>query len=488
MLNLEHVSGGYDGQPVIQDISFSVSPGEFFGILGPNGSGKTTLLKMISGLIPCTSGSIQLNNRNITLFSRKALAKKMAVLPQLTGHAFSYTVRETVTLGRYAHRQGFFQTWTAEDERVLQTVMEQTNMTGFQHEAVQELSGGEQQRVFLAQALAQQPDLLLLDEPTNHLDLAYQKDLLDLLKKGAEQEGLTVVSIFHDLNLASLYCDRLLLLHEGRERVIHTPDGVLTEGLIKEVYKTNVTKHPHPAVAKPQMHLLPDAAQTSAEVMIGPSMLTIKQEHITLTSPITLRTLSSGVCGAGIGWNTEFVNRHVPAGYDCSNPEGEMQDYLEKNGFDTSRTVGMMTAVELAHVAYSRWKHEHFSIFTVVTAGVGNATDSARSVGAAHPMTQGTINIWLFVNGHLTEEAFIQVIMTATEAKAQALRELDIRDKHTDTIATGTSTDSVLVAATQQGEMLPYAGTATALGQLIGKSVYAETKKAIQRYPAYNGQ
>ncbi|TRM12087.1 ATP-binding cassette domain-containing protein [Lentibacillus cibarius] len=485
MLNLEHVSGGYDGQTVIKDISFSVSPGEFFGILGPNGSGKTTLLKMVSGLIPCMSGSVQINNKNIRHFSRKALAKQMAVLPQLTAHAFSYTVRDTVALGRYAHHQGFFQTWTAEDEHVLQTVMEQTNITNFQDEAVQELSGGEQQRVFLAQALAQQPNLLLLDEPTNHLDLAYQKDLLDLLKKGARQEGLTVVSIFHDLNLASLYCDRLLLLHDGQKRALHTPDGVLTEGLIKEVYQTDVTKHPHPAVAKPQMHLLPDEDDISAEeVSIGPSMLHVKQEYISLAAPTSLRTLSSGVCGAGFGWNSAFVNRHVANNYDCSDPEGEMRCYLDKNGFDTSCTVGMMTAVQLADVAYGFWENDHVSLFTVVTAGVGNATDSTRSAGGRHPMTQGTINTWLFINGHVTEEAFIQAIITATEAKAQVLRELAITDENTGTIATGTSTDSVLVAATQQGQTLSYAGTATALGQLIGKSVYTETKKAIQRYQA----
>ncbi|ALX48562.1 adenosylcobinamide amidohydrolase [Lentibacillus amyloliquefaciens] len=487
MLNLEQVSGGYGGEPVIQDISFSISQGEFFGILGPNGSGKTTLLKMISGLIPNSSGSIQLNHTNIRYFSRKALAKKMAVLPQLTAHAFSYTVRETVALGRYAHRQGFFQTWTSEDERVLHTVMEQTNITAFQHQTIQELSGGEQQRVFLAQALAQEPDLLLLDEPTNHLDLAYQKDLLDLLKKETKQDGLTVVSIFHDLNLASLYCDRLLLLDDGRERAIHSPDGVLTESLIKDVYKTNVRKYPHPVVAKPQMHLLPDATEThDRSTLIGPSMLNIQPEHIALTSPIPLRTLSSGVCGAGIGWNTQFVNRHVPNDYDCSDPTGEMQDYLEKNGFDVSRTVGMMTAVELKNAAYSLWENDQISIYTVVTAGTGNAKDSTQPV--AQPIRQGTINIWVFINGHLTDEAFIQAIMTATEAKAQGLRELDIRDRQTGTIATGTSTDSILVAATQQGELVPYAGTATELGQFIGQSVYAETKKAIKRDPAYKGQ
>lgn len=485
MLDLENVSGGYDGKPVIKNIGFSVSKGEFFGILGPNGSGKTTLLKLISGLIPCTSGSIQVDNQNLVNFSQKELAQKMAVLSQLTTHAFPYTVKETVSLGRYAHHRGLFQTRSPEDEKVLQMVMEQTNIIGFQHKSLQELSGGEQQRVFLAQALAQQPDILLLDEPTNHLDLAYQKDLLDLLKKGAKQQGLTVVSIFHDLNLASLYCDRLLLMHDGQTKALHMPDGVLTESMVNEVYQTEVKKHPHPAIAKPQMHLIPAEDGTlQGETIIGSSLLNVKQEHITISAPLPLRTLSSGVCGAGIGWNSYFVNRHVPSDYDCSDHKADMSEYLVHHGFDLSQTIGMMTAVQLEDVAYGFWEKETFSLLTVVTAGVGNAIDSTRASEQSHPIKQGTINIWLFVNGRLTEEAFIQATMTATEAKTQVLRELEIKDSRTNTIATGTSTDSMLVAATQQGENLPYAGTATELGELIGKSVYTETKKAIQYYQA----
>ncbi|UJL46621.1 adenosylcobinamide amidohydrolase [Virgibacillus sp. NKC19-16] len=481
MLRLDAVVGGYDGKPVIKDVSFSVSKGEFFGILGPNGSGKTTLLKMVSGLIACTDGSIQLNNTNIADFSRKELARKMAVLPQLSAHAFSYTVRETVALGRYAHTRGLFQSWTTKDEEVLQMVMEQTNITRFQHDLVEQLSGGEQQRVFLAQALAQQPEILLLDEPTNHLDLAYQKDLLDLLKKGAKQQGLTVISIFHDLNLASLYCDRLLLLHEGQTRALDAPDGVLTEELVKEVYQTEVKKHPHPEIAKPQMHLIPAGDDFLSDAKIDASMLHVKKEHITLTSKVPMRTLSSGVCGAGHGWNSYFVNRHVPRDYDCSDPESEMRNYLEAYGFDASLTVGMMTAVQMEGVAYGLWEKEDVSLFTVVTAGVGNATDSTRTEAAFGKVKPGTINIWLFVNGKLTEEAFIQAVMTATEAKTKTLMELGVKDSETNTIATGTSTDSILVAAVQQGPVLSYAGSATKLGQLIGKSVYTETKKAIQR-------
>lgn len=481
MLTVHNVSGGYSHHPVIKDVDFSVKKGEFFGILGPNGSGKTTLLKMISGLLPCTQGSIEVAGKEITQVSRKELAQTIAVLPQLSGQTFPYTVRETVALGRYAHHRGLFQTWQGEDEAILQTIMKQTNIEQFAEQSLHELSGGEQQRVFLAQALTQQPAILLLDEPTNHLDLAHQKGLLDLLKKATKEQNLTVISIFHDLNLASLYCERLLLLNHGETNTLESPDQVLKESIIKEVYQTEVKNHPHSEIAKPQMHLLPNTVHVEKRnAIIDASLLEINAKQIVLRSPIPLRTLSSGVCGAGIGWNDCFVNLHVDKNYTCSNLVRDIEQHLLSHDFNLNKTVGMMTAVSLKHVSYRFWEDMGFSLLVVVTAGVGNANDSTK------PFTQretlpGTINTWIFVNGKLTEKAYIQSIMTATEAKAQALRELDIRDKETNTIATGTSTDSILIAATQQGKALPYAGTATTLGLAIGRSVYTETKNAIIR-------
>jgi len=481
MLKVHNVSGGYSNHPVIKEVDFSVKKGEFFGILGPNGSGKTTLLKMISGLLSCTQGSIEIAGKEITQVSRKELAQTIAVLPQLSGQTFPYTVRETVALGRYAHHHGLFQTWRASDEEILQTIMKQTNIEQFAEQSLPELSGGEQQRVFLAQALTQQPAILLLDEPTNHLDLAHQKGLLDLLKKATNEQDLTVISIFHDLNLASLYCDRLLLLNHGETKTLETPDQVLKESIIKEVYQTEVKNHPHPEVAKPQMHLLPNTAQVEREnVIIDASLLEVSPDQIVLRSPIPLRTLSSGVCGAGIGWNDCFVNLHVDKNYNCSDPVRDIEQHLLNHDFNLNKAVGMMTAVNLKHVSHRFWEDTNFSLLVVVTAGVGNATDSTKA-SIKRETSPGTINTWIFVNGKLTEEAYIQSIMTATEAKAQALRELGIKDKETNTIATGTSTDSILIASTQQGEALPYAGTATALGHAIGRSVYTETKNAILR-------
>ncbi|GAA0447535.1 ATP-binding cassette domain-containing protein [Lentibacillus halophilus] len=458
MLTLKSVAGGYDDKQVIQDMNFSVFPGEFFGILGPNGSGKTTLLKLISGLLPCSDGSIQLDNQDLQQFSTKALARKMAVLPQLTSHAFPYTVRDTVALGRYAHLQGVFQTWTAEDERVVETVMEQTHITGFQHHLLQELSGGEQQRVFLAQALAQEPAVLLLDEPTNHLDLAYQKDLLDLLKRMVREQHLTVVAIFHDVNLASLYGDRLLLMHGGQVKALGRPDGVLTESVVNDVYQTGVKKNPHPSMAKPQMHLIPsDYPSVTKGFRLDASMLDVQPERVTFISPAPLRTFASHGWGSGIGWN-----RYVVQWFDatCSADIETMGDYLARDGFDPAQTIGMVTAGSIDNTVYYFGENEAASLLTVVTVG-----------------QEGTISVWLFINGIMTDEAFMQAMMTAAEAKTQTLRELGV----TRTPSIGPyPEDRIVVAALQYGPNLPGAGMTIDLGQLIHDCVCKALWKRMQ--------
>ncbi|MCM3566956.1 adenosylcobinamide amidohydrolase [Neobacillus mesonae] len=481
MLSVQHVTGGYTGEAVVKDVSFIVEKGELFGILGPNGSGKTTLLKMLSGILPIQQGEVLIGGEKIQSYSPKQLAQKVAVLSQHSSQSFSYTVKETVSLGRYAHQKGLFQTWSGKDETVVQQVMKQIGVSQFQEKHLQELSGGEKQRVFLAQALAQEPEILLLDEPTNHLDLSYQKELLDLLKQWTTEKGLTVVSIFHDLNLAGLYCDRLLLLENGVIKINHVPNEVLREETIRDVYRTNIQKHPHPKVAAPQMVLLPEIQKAAEEIEINEKMLHQSDEFILLKAPFPLRTMSSGVIGAGTGWHQLFVNRHVNKDYNCDDHKAEMASFLRANGFEPSETVGMMTAVYLEDVEYQYHQTDEFSIFVVVTAGVGNAVDPSKSGQHTFEMVPGTINTWIFVNGELSEEAFIQSIMTATEAKAKAMVDLEVVDKVTGTIATGTSTDSILVAAAQTGKYLEYAGTITPLGKVIGHAVYQCTTKAVQK-------
>ena len=321
----------------------------------------------------------------------------------------------------------------------------------------------------------------MLDEPTNHLDLSYQKELLDLLKYWTTESGLTVLSIFHDLNLAGLYCDRILLLENGNININHIPNEVLREERIRDVYHTEIQKQPHPKVAAPQLVLLPTYKKETKTIQINEEMLQRTNEFIHLNAPAPLRTMSSGVIGSGIGWNHTFVNRHVGKDYNCSDHRLEMATFLKSNGFEPSETVGMMTAVILEDVSYKFFEHDSFSIFVVITAGVGNAIDVSKSEHHSYVTVPGTINTWIFINGELTEEAFIQSIMTATEAKTKALHDLNVMDPVTGTIATGTSTDSILIAATQAGEKLEYAGTITPLGKLIGKAVYECTSEAIQK-------
>lgn len=483
MLEIKNLSGGYSGKSIVHDLSFSVKKGEFFGILGPNGSGKSTLLKMISGILPYHHGAIQINKKLLQHYTIKKLAQVMAVLPQLSTQEVSYQVKDIVSIGRYAHQQGLFPSWTDEDEKIVQKVMEQTGISNYQNHSLLQLSGGERQRVYLAQALAQQPKILLLDEPINHLDLSFQKNLLDLLKKMASENHLTVVSVLHEINLAGLYCDRLLLMRDGKMEGLGTPSEILKQSRINFVYQTNVQRHPHPEYPKPQISVIPNNLMEKKErVEINQSFLTSSNEMIVLDAPIMLKTLSSSIIGAGWGWHRTFVNRHVSKKYHCKNHKEEMAHYLLSNGLDMNETIGMMTAVDLKNVSYQFLKRDGFSTFIVVTAGVSNAVDATLAYQHDSSYIPGTINTWIFINGELSDEAFVQAIMTATEAKGKALRQKNILDQVTGTMATGTSTDSIVIAATQRGARLPYSGTITLLGQTIGQGVFECTCEALQQW------
>ncbi|RFU62401.1 adenosylcobinamide amidohydrolase [Peribacillus glennii] len=483
LLKITNVAGGYKEENVLDGISFEVQKGELFGVLGPNGSGKTTLLKMISGVMPFEQGEIMIKGKDINKYTAKELAKSIAVLPQHSAQAFSYTVKETVSLGRYAHQRGWLQSFSPRDEEMVKTAMEQTGISSFEDHHLHELSGGERQRVFLAQALAQEPQILLLDEPTNHLDLSFQKELLDQLKQWSRERQLTVVSIFHDLNLAGLFCDRLLLLENGRINRIGTPIEVLKQERIESVFHTSIEKLAHPTVPKPQMVLLPEELPRSEKnIQINEQNLKVTGQFIKLQTPILLKTLSSGVTGSGFGWHHTFINRHVDHSYDCTDHASEMKEYLKANGFTPEETVGMMTAVNLQDAAYRFYEEDGIEAFIVVTAGTGNAVDATSSRRTSYKPTPGTINAWVFAGGLLSETAFVQSMITATEAKVKALFDLGVKDPVTATLATGTSTDSLLIAASQRGKSIQYAGPITPLGNLISKGIYECVTKSLEKY------
>ncbi|MED0716920.1 adenosylcobinamide amidohydrolase [Aeribacillus composti] len=477
MLQIKNIAGGYQRRNIIENLSFIVEKGEMFGILGPNGSGKTTLLKMISGLIPVRSGTIELEGKPLQAYSAKQLARKIASLPQNNTQMFDYTVWETVALGRYPFQRGFLKRLTYEDEQVIQQVMEFTNVTKLKHLSIKHLSGGEKQRVFLAQALAQNPSLLLLDEPTNHLDITYQKMLLDQLKKWTKSHGLTVVSIFHDINLASLYCDKMLLLKNGQSVLIDDPNAVLNEKTIHHVYDVSAIKQSHPEIARPQMMLSPEHKHDEKKVFTKEDVIQTK-ELIYVKAASPLKTFSSAVVGGGFGWHRHFVNRHVSTDDHVSGSQTEMINFLLDNGFSPNETIGMLTSSHVEDGVVEEWEEEGISIIIVVTASISHGADASKNM-EKHEHVRA-INTWMFINGHLSDQAFIEGMVTATEAKTKALFDEGIIDSATGSSAAEASMDSVLLAATQTGSLHHHAGTGATLGKLIAKGVYESTVKAIQ--------
>ena len=477
MLEVQNISGGYGEQLIVKNVSFIVEKGRMLGILGPNGSGKSTLLKMITGVIQPKSGDVHIDSKPLARYNAKTLARKMAVLPQLHANAFSNTVREAVSLGRFPHQTSFFASWSREDEEAVTEAMAQTGVTKYANTSLQFLSGGEQQRVFIAQALAQRAQIILLDEPTNHLDIAHQKQILDMLRRETVEKGLTVVSIFHDINLASLYCDELLLMEQGEVKFHGAPHEVVQREQLEAVYDARVSTYVHPEIAKPQMMILPAIAKRPSEVTLADVRVT--KSFIQLQAKEPLKVISSAVHNAGLGWYTTLLNRSVPVTYNDPHVAQETLQFLQLQKFQPTDTVVMMTAVETKHVAMRQYAFAGGSVIIVVTAAIGHAVDATRTYERQGKPTVGTINTWIIVNGKLTDEAFYQAMMTATEAKTRSLFEANIKDAMSGTFATSTATDSLLVGATQQGSDILYAGPITELGKVIGKGVFEVTLQAI---------
>ncbi len=240
MLRLQRVHAGYHpDQPVIRGIDLDVGEGEFLGLIGPNGCGKSTLIRAITGVVPVLAGRVEVQGRDIRSLSRRQVAQLLGVVPQETAGGFDFAVREVVAMGRHAYLDRFHGPRRADLEAV-DTALRLTGMDHLASRSVLELSGGERQRVIVARALAQTPRILLLDEPSNHLDINHQVEVFDLMAQLNEEQGLTLVCVTHDLNFAGAYCDRLLLMDDGRARACGPPAAVLTEALISEVYRLPV--------------------------------------------------------------------------------------------------------------------------------------------------------------------------------------------------------------------------------------------------------
>lgn len=240
LIEVKSVSAGYGHKTIIEDINFTVDRGSFLSIIAPNGTGKSTLLRCIGGVLPLKTGSIIIDGTPVAAFSRRELAKKVAVVGEEDA-AFDYSVYQTAFMGRFAHISRFGGE-SAQDHQIVEQALNDVGMWAKRNDNMSRLSQGERQKVLIARALAQQPEILLLDEPTSHLDVYNQFVILRLIKELTIKNNIAVVAVIHDINLALRFSTRLVLLKNGKMLACGEPD-ILSEDLLLSMYGMEFVLH-----------------------------------------------------------------------------------------------------------------------------------------------------------------------------------------------------------------------------------------------------
>jgi len=241
MLEVSHVSCKYDVEDVVKDISFAVGEHEHICILGINGCGKTTLLRSLAGILPYR-GTIRVCNKDLSKMKRREAASHIALLSQIPSIYFSYSVYETVVLGRYIYMSGGISGFSKKDREVAMECLEAVGLADLKDRPITSLSGGQLQRVFLARTFAQNPRIILLDEPTNHLDLRLQVELLDYLRQWSAGEHRAVIGVFHDINLALQFADKILLMKDGAVLSFNSIEETVRSQALSRAYGMNVNE------------------------------------------------------------------------------------------------------------------------------------------------------------------------------------------------------------------------------------------------------
>ena len=239
MLQGDHITVRYGSQAVVDDLSFSLEEGQWLMLAGPNGAGKSTLIETIAQGVPYT-GMIRWKGENIRSLKGSQLARRIGVLSQKNNVSYAYTVDEVISLGRYAYKAGLFSGKDEKEKAEVERALEMTGLTDLRHASMLTLSGGETQRVFLAQVFAQDPQVLILDEPANHLDLKYQKHIFSLIREWLNEPGRAVLSVVHDLSLARHYGSHAVLMDHGKMISQGTINEVMTPAHLQRVYGMNV--------------------------------------------------------------------------------------------------------------------------------------------------------------------------------------------------------------------------------------------------------
>jgi len=272
VVDIKGLSHFYGSFQALRELSFSVPKECFFIVIGPNGSGKTTLLKTLAGIAAPASGAVSILGRPIGGYTRKGLAKRLAFVPQLPSEDFPFRVRDIVLMGRSPHL-GVLGLDRETDRGIARQAMEFTGVESFAARRLDQLSGGERQRVFIARAICQEPEILLLDEPTAALDLAHQVRIMDLMERLKKDRGVTVIMVSHDVNLAAMYADRLLLMGEGAMVSIGSPAKVLTYEVLEKTYGCPLLVDESPLGGVPRVTLVPRRYMDSDRVPLPPDRL-----------------------------------------------------------------------------------------------------------------------------------------------------------------------------------------------------------------------
>ncbi|MBW4537473.1 MAG: ABC transporter ATP-binding protein [Pleurocapsa minor HA4230-MV1] len=249
-LETQQLTLAYDGAPIIRNLSLVIPPQQITVLVGANGCGKSTLLRGLAKLLKPKSGIVYLDGKNISQLKATTVAKKLGMLTQSPVAPEGLTVRDLVAMGRYPH-QSWLQQWSTEDEKKVAEALKITTIDELADRSLDSLSGGQRQRAWIAMVLAQDTDILLLDEPTTFLDLAHQVELLDLLDELQESQGKTIVMILHDLNLSCRYADYLVAIQQGKVYATGTPEQVMTEEMVREVFNLECRIIPDPLADTP---------------------------------------------------------------------------------------------------------------------------------------------------------------------------------------------------------------------------------------------
>ena len=234
-LEVRELGYDYDGRPILDSVTWDLRKGEILGVLGPNGCGKTTMLRNLNRNLSPKRGCVVLDGTDLEDMAKRDIARHIAAVPQSNEIRFAFTVREMVAMGRMPFQEAFRGN-SSEDERIIDEAMELTGITHMSDRLINTMSGGERQRVIIARALAQQPEILLMDEPTLHLDINMQFEVLDLVSKLSKDRGLTVVIVSHDLPMVARYCDRIILIHDRTVWAEGKPEDVLTPENMRTVF------------------------------------------------------------------------------------------------------------------------------------------------------------------------------------------------------------------------------------------------------------